>query len=277
MKKIMIVFAMLYTGCIHASTLFSERITSLLTPESVIQAKNGDLYVSEINGFNQDSDGQIRKITHNGETTIFAKGMDDPKGLAIIGDNVYVADKNRVLMVMPNGHWHIFVAADAFPQTPQFLNDLAADNQGNLYVSDSGDLSTGGAIYKINPQGRITTIVDRNKPEVLAPNGLFVEDEHHLLTVDFASGMLYRVNLDNGDLVKLAEGFGGGDGIVKTKSGQIYVSDWKGGSIYLLDVGQARPIKSHFNSPADIALSHDEKYILVPVMKAGTLEFIEID
>ena len=111
---------MLYTGCIHASTLFSERITSLLTPESVIQAKNGDLYVSEINGFNQDSDGQIRKITHNGETTIFAKGMDDPKGLAIIGDNVYVADKNRVLMVMPNGHWHIFVAADAFPQTPQF-------------------------------------------------------------------------------------------------------------------------------------------------------------
>lgn len=277
MKKLIIVLALLSSGQLQAAPLYSEKITDLLSPESVIQAKNGDVFVSEINEFDKDGDGQIRKINPNGKMSIFAKGMDDPKGLAIIGDNLYVADKNRILQVRPDGNWQVFASETAFPKPPQFLNDLVADKEGNLYVSDSGDLSSGGAIYKINSAGAVNTIVDSRNPNVLAPNGLWVEDHQHLLTVDIASGILYRLTPASGKMVKLAEGFGGGDGLVKTKAGNIYISDWKGGNLYLVKGNKAKLVKNGFNSPADIALSNDEKHILIPVMKAGTLEFIKLD
>lgn len=277
MKKLfIIIFAAFFTVTIHAKSIYSKPITKLLTPESAVQSENGDIYISEINEFNKDGDGQIKRINILGKIKIVAKGMDDPKGLAIVGGKLYVADKTRILRVSHDGSWEVFVAESAFPLPPQFLNDLTADKYGNLYVSDSGNLSTGGAIYKIKKDGTVSTVVDSTKPEVLAPNGLLFEGRNNLLSVDFASGVLYRVNIGTGKMTKIAEGFGGGDGIVKTKNGKVYVSDWKNGYIYHSAAGVARIVKSDFNSPADIALSHDGEYIMIPVMKSGTLEFMKL-
>lgn len=278
MKKLMITFAaLLHISGLHAKPLYTDSISGLLSPESVVQAKNGDLFVSEINEFGKDGDGQIKKISPKGKVTIFAKGLDDPKGLALVGSKLYVADKTRILEVTSNGNWQVYTPETAFPFTPQFLNDLVADKRGNLYVSDSGDLTSGGAIYKIATDGVVSVIVDSSNPNVMAPNGLLFEGRDNLLSVDFSSGVLYRVNVATGKMTMLADGFGAGDGIVKTKQGKIYVSDWKNGYIYLSAAGKARVVKGDFNSPADIALSQDGKYLLIPVMKAGTLEFMKLN
>lgn len=276
MKKIIILLALFNIASLQANTLYSESITNLSSPESVIQAENGDIFVSEINEFNKDGDGQIIKIDAKGKVTIFAKGMDDPKGLTMIGNKLYVADKTRILEVTRNGNWQVYTPESAFPFTPQFLNDLTADYYGNLYVSDSGDLSSGGAIYKIAVDGVVSVIVDQSNANVLAPNGLLYEGRNQLLSVDFASGILYRINIATSEMTMLADGFGGGDGIIKTKKGKIYVSDWKNGYIYLSAAGKARIVKGDFKSPADIALSQNGNYILIPVMKAGTLEFMKL-
>lgn len=278
MKKLMITLAVLLPiSGLHAKPLYADSISGLLSPESVVQTKNGDLFVSEINEFGKDGDGQIKKISPKGKATVFAKGLDDPKGLALVGSKLYVADKTRILEVTSNGNWQVYTPENAFPFTPQFLNDLVADKHGNLYVSDSGDLTAGGAIYKIATDGVVSVIVDSSNPKVMAPNGLLFEDHHHLLSVDFSSGVLYRVNVSTGKMTMLADGFGAGDGIVKTKQGKIYISDWKNGYIYLSAAGKAQIVKSDFNSPADIALSQDGKYLLIPVMKAGTLEFMKLN
>jgi len=276
MKKLLLIITLLSVTHSHAKSLFSESITGILTPESVVQNENGDIYISEINEFDVDGDGQISKIMPNGKLTVLAKGLDDPKGLTLMNGKLYVADKTRIIEVMPTGNWQVLVDEAAFPKPPQFLNDLTADKYGNLYVSDSGDLSSGGAIYKISKHGKVTTVVDSSNPQVLAPNGLWFEGRNNLLSVDFASGILYRINIRTGKMTALASGFGGGDGIIKTKKGKIYISDWKNGYIYLSAAGIARIIKADFNSPADIALSHDGKTIMVPVMKAGTLDFIKL-
>lgn len=265
-------FSAAYANPIYAT----KPIKGLLSPESAIQSDNGDIYVSEINEFDKDGDGQITKIDILGKTKVVATGMNDPKGLAIIAGHLYVADKTRILKVAKDGNWTVFAAASAFPTMPQFLNDLTTDNYGNLYVSDSGNLSAGGAIYKINKAGQVSTIVDSSKAEVLAPNGLLFEGRNNLLSVDFSSGILYRINIGTGKMTKLAEGFGGGDGIIKSKKGKVYVSDWKNGYIYSPGAGIARIIKSDLYNPADIALSVDGQYMLVPSMKTGTLEFISI-
>jgi len=260
-----------------------EPVKGLLTPESVIQAADGKLYVSEINEFGKDGDGQIRVIDH-GKTSVLVQGLDDPKGLTIIGTDLFVADKSRVLRVPLNqspAKAEVYIAATEFPQVPQFLNDLAADANGNLYVSDSGDImgtGKGGAVYKITPQRKLTLVIDgKADPRVLAPNGLLADAKgEHLLIVDFTSGILYNYDFAVRKLQEVASGFGGADGIVRQANGTIYVSDWKNGKVYRVDNNKAVLLKDGYQSAADIALSQDDHHLLVPDMKAGALDVIQL-
>lgn len=277
MKKILLILALIHTTSVYAKSELPTKITGLKTPESVVQGKDGSIYISEIVEFGKDGDGQISKVDKKGNVTVFAKGMDDPKGLAMIGDKLYVADKNRVLEVSKDGTSQVYGAQMAFPGTPVFLNDIEADKLGNLYVSDSGDLKSGGQIYKIAKGGSpITVVADSKNPDILAPNGLLFEGRNNLLSVDFESGILYRVNLSTGATTKIGTGFGGGDGMVKTKAGKVIISDWKAGKVYELVAGKSRVIKEGYKAAADIALTADGQFLMVPDMTAGELDFIEI-
>ena len=247
-------------------------ISGLVSPESVVQDAKGDIYVSEIGEFNKDGDGKITRISIDGKLSTFASGMDDPKGLTFIGKSLYVTDKNRVLKVELNGKWTVFGSTMAFPQTPVFLNDITSDDAGNLYVSDSGNLKSGGAIYKIAQNKKITLLLDENTPEILAPNGLWIF-KNDLYEVDFSSGILYKINLKNKSISKIADGFGGGDGLIKSGN-NFFVSDWKNGKIFKVQGGKVSLFKDGFSAAADIALTYDKKSIMTPDMKAGSITFV---
>jgi len=262
------------TGSIHM-----QKISGLKMPESVVQGQDGKIYVSEINGFGKDGDGQITVI-ENGKARVFTSGLDDPKGLVIIGKYLYVADKTKILKIDMQGKVKVFADTNAFPELPLFLNDLEADIAGNLYVSDSGDLNgVGGAIYKINAQGKVSLVLNnKQEPRLLAPNGLLMDDTGDVLTVvDFVSGVLYSINMKTHTFTNLAEGFGGGDGLVHHSSGKMYISDWKNGKVFSVNLaGEVAEIKAGYQSAADIALTRDERYLMVPDMKAGELDFISL-
>ena len=249
-------------------------ISGLVSPESAAQDAKGDIYVSEIGEFNKDGDGKITRISIDGKLSTFASGMDDPKGLTFIGKSLYVTDKNRVLKVEPDGKWTVFGSTMAFPQTPVFLNDITSDEAGNLYVSDSGNLKSGGAIFKIAQNKKITLVLDENTPEILAPNGLWII-KNDLYEVDFSSGILYKINLKNKSISKIAEGFGGGDGLIRSGN-NFFVSDWKNGKIFKVQGSKVSLYKDGFTAAADIALSFDRKSIMTPDMKAGSITFIPI-
>ena len=249
-------------------------ISGLVSPESVVQDAKGDIYVSEIGEFNKDGDGKITRISIDGKLSTFASGMDDPKGLTFIGKSLYVTDKNRVLKVELNGKWTVFGSTMAFPQTPVFLNDITSDDAGNLYVSDSGNLKSGGAIYKIAQNKKITLVLNEDTQEILAPNGLWII-KNDLYEVDFSSGILYKINLKNKSISKIAEGFGGGDGLIKSGN-NFFVSDWKNGKIFKLQGGKVSLFKDGFSAAADIALTYDKKSIMTPDMKAGSITFVPI-
>lgn len=275
-------FSVLFGTTSYADGL--QPLSGLLTPESVLQAPDGKVYVSEINGFGKDGDGQIRVINH-GKSNVLVQGLDDPKGLAMSGPYLLIADKTKILRVNLKQHpakAEVYVDGSAFPQLPQFLNDLDTDAQGNLYVSDSGDIlgtGKGGAVYKITPQRKVMLLIDGNlDARVLAPNGLLADATgEHVLMVDFTSGVMYKLNTASQQLQEIASGFGGGDGIVQTANGDIYVSDWKSGKVFLVDShGQTSLLKQGYQSAADIALSTDGKHLLVPDMKAGQLDVIHL-
>lgn len=291
MKNLISAFAIATTlisaGCANQAqdtqVVAKQKITGLKTPESVVQAKDGRIFVSEIGEFGKDADGQITVIDTNGKASVFAQSLDDPKGLAMIGENLFVADKNKIIKIAPDGKASVFAATAAFPVTPQFFNDLEADPQGNLYVSDSGDImgtGKGGIIYKVNADGQVKLLIDGKQDErIMAPNGLLADDTGDVLIyVDFTSGVLYTFNQKTQALTDIAEGFGGGDGVVHHSNGTMYVSDWKSGKVYSVNTnGDVTLLKEGYQSAADIAITKDEAYLMVPDMKAGELDFIPLN
>src|SRR6478609_4811963 len=72
--------------------------TILRTPESVFyDSKREILYVANINKINKDSpdgDGFISKVKLDGkiEKLNWITGLNDPKGIAIVGGTLYVSD-----------------------------------------------------------------------------------------------------------------------------------------------------------------------------------------
>jgi sugar lactone lactonase YvrE len=258
-----------------------KTVTGLATPESALIGPDGRIYVSEIGGFGKDGDGKVTAIGPDGKATPVASGMDDPKGLAAVGKTIYVADKTRIWKIDAKGKASVFVKAEDFPQPPLFLNDLTVDRNGNLFVSDSGDIEKGGkgAIFKVTPAGKVSLVVsEAQNPAIKSPNGLLFESSGKLLVVDFASGDLLRLDVGQGTTEKIAEGFGGGDGLAHGAQDLLYVSDWKNGRVWKLDMkskgAKPEPYAQTFQSAADIALSKDGKFILVPDMKAGTLVWL---
>src|SRR5258707_8863491 len=154
----------------------------LKTPESVAVGGDGTVFVSTMGRFGADGDGEIVAIKE-GAAVPFAKGFDDPKGLVAFRDWLFVADKQRVWRIDGEGQAEVFAAADAFPRPPRFLNDLAVDEKGTLYVSDTGDLQgREGAVFRIDGEGAVTLVTDSQMAPLLqGPNGLLVEDDEHLL------------------------------------------------------------------------------------------------
>jgi sugar lactone lactonase YvrE len=288
MKKIFLIFttAIFTASCANKFSTTQEaaqKVTGLKTPESAVQAKDRRIFISEIGEFGKDGDGQITMIGIDGKASVFASGLDDPKGLKIIGNNLYVADKTKIMKIsLTDGKASVFLPASGFPAIPQFLNDLEADPQGNLYVSDSGDImgtGKGGAIYKIDATGKVTLLIDgKQDARLMAPNGLLADDTGNVLIyVDFTSGVLYSYNQQTRALNDIAEGFGGGDGVVHHSNGTMFVSDWKNGKVFSVSTkGEVTLLKGGYQSAADIAITKDEAYLMVPDMKAGELDFIPL-
>lgn len=258
-------------GAVAAGSL----ATGLAMPESVFAAPDGSLYVSEIGEFGKNGDGIISKIAADGTKTVFATGLNDPKGLDMFDGQLVVADVDQVVKVDAQGKVTVLAAASAFPHKPVFLNDIEIDGLGNVYVSDSGDdQGKGAGIFKIDAHGKVSQLLQANAG-IKRPNGLLMDGPNAMLVADFGTGKLFRVSLQGKKTVVtlLNQGFGGADGLVRDANGVLYVSDWANGKVWQLLEPKATPqlILQGYQSAADISISQDGKVLLVPDMKAGRL------
>lgn len=97
--------------------------------------------------------------------------MNAPKGMAIHGDTLYVSDIDTLIEIDLDAgkisRRHPVAGA-------RFLNDVAADQAGNIYVSD---MQT-DTIHRLQ-NGRIESWL--KDPALAGPNGLYVEGEHLIL------------------------------------------------------------------------------------------------
>ncbi len=251
-------------------------VTGLKNPESACIGLDGRIYVTVIGEFDKDGDGSV-VVIQDGKAVPFTTELDDPKGIVAFKEFLYVADKTRVWKIDPKGKATVLAAAAAFPTKPLFLNDIAVDQFGTLYVSDSGTLEgKGGAIYRIDLKGKVSLVADASKAPLHTPNGLLHDSLMHLLVADFGTGNLYRMKIADGSTEKLADGFGGADGLIFDKFGRLYISDWKNGKIFVIARPGAKPIlvAEGFQSAADMCMDPTNRFLVVPDMKAGTVTLV---
>lgn len=250
-------------------------VTGLTNPESVAVNTQGQVFVSVIGERDRDGDGAVLKI-EQGKIVPFASGLDDPTGLVAHQQWLFVADKNRVWRIDGEGKAAVFAPASAFPTSPMFLNDLAVDVEtGTLYVSDSGNRQgEGGAVYRISPKGVVSLVLDKKRfPNLHTPNGLLLDGASHLLLADSGTGTLYRIKLADSSVEKLADGLGAADGLAWDQFGRLFVSDFRGGRVFVIARPGAKPVllTQGLTNAADITVESATKRLLIPDMGGGTV------
>ncbi len=249
----------------------------LNNPESAVVGEDGRIYVTITGKQDADEDGQVVTI-ENGKATVIAKGMSDPRGIGRKGKELFVADKTKVWRIDGDGKLSVFADTSAFPNKVYFLNDIEIGPDGDVFVSESGTFVANGAVYRIKPDGKVSTVCDtKTLPAIKGPNGLLSDGKEHMLLADVAIGRLFRVDLATGSGVELASNVGAADGVVRDAKGRIYIGDVRGGRVFRIDGPDSKPVvfAEGFKSAADIVLD-DKGRILVPDSKAGTLTAIPI-
>ena len=278
----------------HAASTKDEPVVTfknvgLATPESVLYDDANDLYViSNINGKPLDADGNgfISKFTPdgNGATLKWIEGgknkvtLNAPKGMAFVGDLLYVADLDTVrIFDRKTGN----PAGDVKVPGAVFLNDIAVTD-GQVLVSDTGlKASAKGfepagtdAVYAIDKAKKITTIAKAR--ELGAPNGLLPSGDKIWVTT-FGSGELYALDAKGKKTQAQKLPKGSLDGILRLPNGDLLVSSWEGNAIYRgKPGGDFTPVIENVKSPADIGYDTKRNRVLVPLFESDEMRAYDI-
>lgn len=254
-------------------------------PESAYyDAADDRILVSNINGGTTDADdnGFILAVNpEDGKVTKLLDGaspdikLDAPKGLVVSGDTLYVADITVVRRFDPKSGKQ---KDDIKIPGAAFLNDVAADTEGGVYVTDTGaDGKRDGAdaIYHVGKDGKVKPVI---KDKTLGgPNGILPGDAGALWVVTLRSGELFSVDASGkkGTPEKLPKG--GLDGILALEGGDLLISSWEGKAVYRGKPGGPwTAVVSEVPSPADIGYDSKRKRLLIPVLEGNELRVVPL-
>jgi hypothetical protein len=260
-------------------TRFVFALGGFSTPEAVIADPDGDHYlVSNVEGSptDRDENGFISKVSTEGEMidSHFIRGGDPghglsaPKGMAISGEKLFVADIDRVFVF----HRKTGAVLSEVPISgATFLNAVAVGRDGEVYVSDSG-LVLGEEGFSASGSDAIHVLRDGLEPEILVkdpslgrPNGLLFTDEG-LWVVTFGTGELYRVDGEGEIHDRRSLPHGTLDGIVALGDGRFAISSWEAESVLVGDPrGDFVPLITGVKSPAAIGWDGTRGRLLVPL------------
>jgi len=259
-------------------------------PESVLYDAAGDRYlVSNINGAPDavDGNGYISELSPDGAIKtpkLIAGGekdvkLDGPKGLAIVGKELWVSDisvvrKFDLKTLAPKGEIKL-------PDTT-FANDIAVAPDGKVYVSDSSVKATekgfesngGDQVLVIDKAGKVKALA--KSKDLSAPNGIAFGPKGILVNT-LMSNEVYHLN-DKGektDVIKMPNG--GLDGLLVVGDNLI-CSSWGASAVYKGKLGGTsyEPIIQNVKGPADIGWDSKRSRVLIPRFMDDQVEAYDV-
>jgi len=268
-------------------------VEGFLTPESVLYDPAQDIYfVSNINGgpTAKDNNGFISRVRPDGavENLKFVEGghsgvtLNAPKGMALRGDTLWVADIDVV---------RAFDAKSGVPRDTVslaglgavFLNDIATAQTGALYITDTGIrfddvgnvLHPGpDRIFRIAPDRQVTVAV---RGDTLGrPNGITLDSVgKRFIVVQFGGRAVLAWKPGDKAPSVIAKGPGGFDG-VEIVGNRILVSSWADSTVSSYESGQEVKVITGVPSPADIGFDGKRRRVLIPVFTGNRVEIWQL-
>jgi DNA-binding beta-propeller fold protein YncE len=276
-----ILFSLLFINSAVADSDTLEQVwelDGLTNPESVVyDPRLNILYVSNMNGApnEKDNNGFISIVSVNGNmlNEKWIEGLDAPKGLAVYGSTLYVADIDQ-LVAIDIDHGRIinrYRVDDA-----KFFNDVDNADNGDVYVSDM----VLNRIHKLSGDDFSIWI---ESEELDNPNGLhFTEDDIIVgswgkMTDGFATevpGHLKRISINTKNISSIGDGtpVGNLDGVEGNDETGFYVTDWLNGGLFRVDVkGTATKLLEFEQGSADHDLIEKKNLLVIPHMKENRI------
>lgn len=238
------------------------------------------LYVS-VQGEQEPGDGGIATIDLEGNIIDknFTTGLNNPKGIAILNDRIYVSDATELIAISRETGKVLerYSIGDE-----QFLNDVAVDQNGNVYVSDMRSSS----IYRVDAQNNYNkwhSSLDLESPNGLLAvgNDLYIagwgsagsensegNTQGRFLKVDISTKKIEKITtLPQGNL----------DGIQVFDDNHFLVSDWRKGTIMKISKsGDVTFFMKSEPSLGDLLYLRDKKILALPLNRQNTVELYNV-
>lgn len=255
-------------------------------PESVRYDSVSDVYyVSNINGDPSAHDGNgfidvvsadsfkvILELVHGGPNT----ALSAPKGMAISGDTLWVADIDTV-RAFDKHSGDVLATVDLAPFHAAFLNDVTIGGDGAVYVTDTGTGdstdATGNVIYRITG-GKATVALAT--PELAQPNGITWDATGQRFLLAPGGRSVQTWTPPQKTPVPLITGPGTYDGIELLADGRILVTSWADSALHAISDGVMSTMISGLNGPADIGVDTRRQVVAVPRLMDDRVEYFRI-
>ncbi len=232
--------------------------------------REGNLYV-----VNYREWGTIGKITPDGTASILVDlrkklppagdKLPSCNGLKIDDDGNLIGAEtgtSQIVRISKDGEQVDVLAREVDRARLQGLNDVALDQQGNIYFANPGQKN----VYRIN---KADGSIDRLNPKPIGSNGIGVTpDGKHLVTADSEGLRLMILDLVDGrgenqrelisfkpagspaelspdEFAKLAAKVGIPDGFVFDEFGRLYVGMWTGSVVHVIDVPSGKILATY--------------------------------
>ncbi|MFW1677075.1 hypothetical protein ACFVYJ_04755 [Pontibacter sp. JAM-7] len=265
----------------HAAPLVTEAWQSpalLKQPESVVfDILRQSLYVSNINGdpTQADQNGFISLLDLEGNISKleWVTGLNAPKGMAMFGNKLFVADLNTLVVI----DVETATIVQRFTTTEDsFLNDVAINSAGVIYVTDT----LHNKIYRLYRGKLETWLVD---PRLENPNGIYLDNQHIFIASWGVPTEGWNTKVP-GHLLQLTEtdktlqDFGSNkpignlDGVAKLGDNAMLVTDWMAGTLLQVNGdGSSQLVAELEPGVADMLYLRSRRMLYIPLMNAGKL------
>lgn len=247
-------------------------------PECVLVDKSaGVLYVTHGNNdaMKKDGDGYISKHSLDGKVIAekWSTGLSAPKGMASHDGRLFVADVDELVEIdLKDGS---VIAKHAAPGA-KLLNDVAADSNGAVYVSDT----MGNQIFRLT-DGKMESWLQGD--EIAGPNGLLVEGDNLIVNSwgvlsgngweTSVKGNVYSVSLADKSIKALSDKpVGNLDAMQPLGDGNYLLGDfWVGKILKFSADGSVSEVAALEQGTADFGYDDSTKTVFVPNMMKGTV------
>lgn len=208
--------------------------TGFEAPEGAALGPEGNYFISNVagDGSTKAGLGFVSKVAPDGTVLMlrWAEGLDAPKGMTVLGDRLYVADIDQVVIFdVHNGQKLDTVVIEG----AQMLNDMTVWRD-EVLVSDSGAAS----VHRLTPDG----------PQMLGYstywegiNGILGDGDRLLITT-MTEGYLIELQGTEAENI-LARGMTDADGVGLVPGGGYLVSSWPGQIHYVSEDGQVATLQ----------------------------------